>query len=399
MFRRKDKKGEMAQRRRLDTSLFEEIIDTGEAPARLRLGRQLARLVADGATHPQERMEALPCLLRLLMDPHKPIRAELARILTPFAGLHPDIIFTIAADDDDIALPFLERSTALRGKRQLAILRAGDVARLRTMARRADLDPEAVELICREGEAAVVAVLLDNAAARPTQADLKRVYARFRGEEAIVRRLLERADLPLEVRIAHVHHVAGNLRKRLRIGGWLPGVALPRSLVETEERALAEILSRAKQDEELARAVAFASSRDILTPAVIFRAAAHGHLAVLVHAMAYLGRVSPRRVRAMIGKRGSAMMLRALYRRCGLPEESFMLVRAMCDVARKEGLPLEPGAVAADFGLKVLERLATGYDMLGVAERARLSALLAQLADERTRTLAQQLDASLRQAA
>ena len=384
----------------LDISIFEDVIANGGADRRMALARQLAALVADSRTPPGEREDVTPCLLKLLMDPVKDIRAEIVRILRPVAGLHPDIVFAIAADEEDIALPFLNLSPSVTGVRQMAVFKAGDVLRRKALARRCDVDARVVEAIALEGEAETVLELLNNPALQLDNASAKRIYVRFRDDARITGLLLERPDLPLEIRIAHVRATSEKLRAHMNRTGWLAANDAGDVIAETEERAMVDILARARDSEELMASIGFMSRKNALTPSVILRAACHGHVAVLEHALAHLSGMSPERVHRLACGKG-ALSLRAVYNKSGLPQSCFMLVRAIFDVARAleqhsfGKARLSPEA----FGRKVLERMASGYAMIPVAEKARLIDLLARFADDDTREMARRLGAGLQKAA
>jgi len=384
----------------LDVSVFAEVIEDGMITDRMALGRQLAEFVTDSDVPQIDREAALPYLLRLLDDPVKAVRSGIVHMLTPHEGLHPDIVFTIAADEEDIALPFLENSPSVGGRRQLAIFRAGDRARRLVIAGRPDLDPAVADFIAMEGEKAVVMALLDNPAAAGCDRNCKRIYVRFRDDADVIHRLLEMDDLPLEIRVAHVAHVSGRMRKRLKSEGLLPALCSVNFVDEAEEKALVEVFARARSDEQLASAIAFASRKNILTPAILLRAACHGHVAVLEHGLAFLAGVSVRKVRAARQRMG-LVSLRGIYRRSGLPESCFMLVRVLLDVAHEKGIEGVggEGRAPSEFGMLVLERIATGYEDLGVAERGVLAELLAEFADEETARLALRLQDGLRVAA
>ena len=384
----------------LDVSVFAEVIEDGMITDRMALGRQLAEFVTDSDVPQIDREAALPYLLRLLDDPVKAVRSSIVHMLTPHEGLHPDIVFAIAADEEDIALPFLENSPSVGGRRQLAIFRAGDRARRLVIAGRPDLDPAVADFIAMEGEKAVVMALLDNPAAAGCDRNCKRIYVRFRDDADVIHRLLEMDDLPLEIRVAHVAHVSGRMRKRLKSEGLLPALCSVNFVDEAEEKALVEVFARARSDEQLASAIAFASRKNILTPAILLRAACHGHVAVLEHGLAFLAGVSVRKVRAARQRMG-LVSLRGIYRRSGLPESCFMLVRVLLDVAHEKGIEGVggEGRAPSEFGMLVLERIATGYEDLGVAERGVLAELLAEFADEETVRLALRLQDGLRVAA
>ncbi len=390
----------------LDVSVFADVIENGMITDRMALGRQLAEFIVDPDTPDIDREAALPYLLSLLNDPVRAVRSGIVHILTPHENLHPDIVFSIAADEEDIALPFLETSPSVSGRRQLAIFRAGDRSRRIVLAGRPDLDPAVVDFIAMEGDKPVVMALLDNAALSANSSILdcarncKRIYVRFRDDADVVHRLLEMSDLPLEIRVAHVEYVSGRMRTQLKSEGLLPALHSAGFVDEAEEKALVEVLARARSDAQLASAIAFASRRDILTPAILLRAACHGHVAVLEHGLAFLAGVSIRRVRGAIHGFG-LVSLHGLHRRAGLPESCFMLVRTLLDVAREHDLDgfAGEGLAPSEFGVLVLEKIATGYDELSVAERSRLAGLLAEFADEETAELALRLQDGLRVAA
>jgi len=338
----------------LDVSVFSEVIENGMITDRLALGRQLAEFITDPNVAEVDREAALPYLLRLLHDPVKAVRSGIVDFLTPHEGLHPDIVFTIAADEEDVALPFLESSPSVGGRRQLAIFRAGDRARRLVIAGRPDLDPAVADFIAMEGDKAVVMALLDNPAVAGCDRNCKRIYVRFRDDEDVIHRLLEMDDLPLEIRVAHVAHVSGRMRRRLKSEGLLPAFHSVDFVNEAEEKALVDVFARARSDDQLASAIAFASRKDILTPAILLRAACHGPL-----------------------------------------------VRTLLDAAREKGIggPGEEVCAPSEFGMLVLEKIAAGYEDLSVSERAALAELLAEFADEETARLALRLQDGLRVAA
>src|SRR5689334_7228510 len=91
----------------LDVSIFDTIIETGDVQARIRLALQLAGLIGNPGAPEGERSCVVPTVLKLAIDPAKDVRRGLADQLVGIADLHGDILFSIIADDDDIALPFL----------------------------------------------------------------------------------------------------------------------------------------------------------------------------------------------------------------------------------------------------------------------------------------------------
>jgi uncharacterized protein (DUF2336 family) len=102
---------------------------------------ELAAFVADPATPEVERRAVVPAVLKLTGFPDTELRRELAARLSQATALHADIVFSLAAADDEIALPFLAATPALDAWRMLAILQVGDTARQVTLANRRDIHP------------------------------------------------------------------------------------------------------------------------------------------------------------------------------------------------------------------------------------------------------------------
>src|SRR5690606_11770582 len=107
----------------------DKVIEAGDIAARTHLAKQLAAFVADPANSPEEREMVVPPILRLSVDPVADVRRELANGLKPVGELNADILFTVVADDDAIALPFLAECAGLDPWRMLAILQVGDISR------------------------------------------------------------------------------------------------------------------------------------------------------------------------------------------------------------------------------------------------------------------------------
>src|SRR5437868_15006401 len=94
----------------LDVSIFDMIIETGDVQARLQLVVELAGLLNDAEAPESERNCVVPSVLKLAADPVKDVRRLLAETVVAAKDLHGDILFSIVADDDDIALPFLAQT-------------------------------------------------------------------------------------------------------------------------------------------------------------------------------------------------------------------------------------------------------------------------------------------------
>ncbi len=380
----------------LDTTIFDRVINSGNTGARRHLAAQLARLMIDPAAPAAEKKLIVPALLKLAVDPVSDIRRLLAEKLAMVDDLNADLAFAIIADSDDIALPFLAETRALDHWRMLAVVQVGDAARQMVVAQRGDLSAEIVSHIAGHCDESVCALLLDNVSAHLQPDDCRRLYVRFRDCPEIVERLLEWADLPLEVRILQAKRAANRVHTLMAERGWIPANDAEAIVVDAEETTLLKILETA-QTLELDRLIPFLCAKQMLTTSIILRAALRGRMAIVERALAYLTSTSLPKLRQKIAGHG-IMGLKSVISASGLPASSFWLLRAATDIhvdlsGRQRSL--EPEV----FARAVVEAVMTRYDVIDAAQKMRLLDMVARLTDERTRALAIKLKSSLAQAA
>lgn len=380
----------------LDTTVFDAVIEAGDPAACRRLAVELAAFLADPATPEVERQAVVPAVLKLAGFPDQALRRDLAARLGQCSKLHADIVFTLAAAEDEIALPFLAATPALDAWRMLAILQVGDTARRIMLANRRDIHPEVITAIAGRGCPASVAALLDNPACRPRPSDYRRMYERFVDEPDIVERLLERPDLPPELRILHARQAAARVESLLATRGWMAPDDAEAFLAEAEESAILRILETS-EPRHLDRLMAFLSTKDMLHASLILRAACRGRMGVVEQALAWLSSVPRKRVHALMSGQGS-VALKAVYRAAGLPMASFPVFRAAVEAWRR----IDPSAVsmaAEEFGRHVVESLMTGFPDMPGPERAAQLELVSRFTEGRTRELAHRLRDKVAEAA
>ncbi|MGE4245427.1 MAG: DUF2336 domain-containing protein [Parvibaculaceae bacterium] len=380
----------------LDTSVFDKVIETGDIAARTHLARQLADFIADPRNSPTEKGVVIPPVLQLAVDPVADVRRELAQGLRPVTDLNADVLFTIVADDDAIALPFLAECAAIDPWRMLAILQVGDASRQLVIAARPDLPPEAVAHVATRSSLIVVAAMLDNVGCHIPGSDYRRLYVRFRDEPEIVERLLKRKDLPLEVRILQAKRASSRIQKLVMERGWIAANDAESIIADVEETTVLKLLEQASAD-ELDRLVPFLGKREMLNAALVMRACCRGQMAVVERSMAWLSSMSLRHVHGLI-EGNSRIPLKAMFSASGLPKSTYAMVRASIDVWREiraVGEALAP----EQFSRRVVETLVTRYDDIAAVEKIRLLDLVAKFSDERTRSIVSRLKSSLQQQA
>ena len=380
----------------LDDRIFMTVIAEGDTDQRMALATQLADFVASPETPEMEREQSVPALLKLAADPVFRVREILAEKLVDVPWLNADLLFAIIADDDEIALPFLAETPALGHWHMLAVLRVGDDARRATVALRPDISSEAVDYIIESLPLAVNALMLENENLILTADQYRALYDRFGETREVLDILLERADLPLDIRIGHARLAASRMQQLVVERGWLPANGAVEMVTEAEELAVLNILTGTAQEQRgdlINRLV----DDELITPSLIVRAACTGATDLVADILASLAGVPAKRaLDAMFVK--PAGTFRSLHAKAGLPQSCYWTLQAACDVAREErqeGVRLPP----EDFGRRMIEVLLTRYEALPMAERPKQLDFVGRFAADRTRHIARRLKADLLRAA
>lgn len=384
-----------AKRPPLDISVFELALKNGGVDVCLRLAEQLVGFVADERTPEEERALVRPILLKLANHKAREVRERVAGLAARHGLVEPELVFSIMADEDDIAVRFIEEARRLPGLLQLAVLRAGDEARRRAVCKRPDVAPDVVREVVERGERPLILALLANENAILPASLARQLYVRWREDEQVIAALLKRTDLPLEVRIAHVEISAGRLREVMAQADWASAARAVEAATGMEEQALVDILADAADEEQLMTALEFLSRRGKLTAGVLLRAACAGHVAVLVQALAWLARMKAARLAAALEPGASLGVVRAALAKSGLSTQAHPLALGVFLAARREGsVAADVGRRMPGFGPRVLEALAD-TDVLSVTEKIQAANLLQRVGDETTRELAARFVQSL----
>jgi uncharacterized protein (DUF2336 family) len=380
----------------LDVTVFEAVLACGQSEARMALARQLASLLSDPETLQIEKDQVVPVMLKLATDLDRQVRVVLAEELSSCKELHQDMIFAVVADEDEIALPFLAATPALNGWHMQAILRVGDDGRQKTIALRPDIAADAVSFIIRAGGAVAVAALLHNRKAKLKPLDLAQIYARLSNAPDVVDLLLERKDLPLDIRITQAKRAAVRMRQMMAERGWMPANDATDLVADAEENAVLQVLVQASAAERV-QAMNFLSSQNILTPSLIIRAACMGEMKVLAAALAHLSGQQYERVHGLLETRG-ALGVRSMLNRSMLPTGCHAIISAACDVAaqaKAEDVRLD----ADNFGRRLLETLMMQFGALGARDQAKLMDYVGRFADDKVRKIARKLKSDMLRAA
>lgn len=380
----------------LDVSVFTEVLENGDTMARARLAVQLSAFAKAEETSDADREHVHPILLKLCVDPVKDVRKALVAGLLDYHKLHADVVFSIIADDDEIALPFLATTPALNHWHMVAILRVGDEKRQQVLLMRSDLSIEALNYAVKSSPVDVCLALFSNPAIQLSHDHYQTLYERFNQSTEVVEMLLSRPDLPLDLRIVQAKRAANRMRQLMSERGWVAVNDAADLVEDAEETAILRILVEARQP-ELARAIPFLVSKNMLTPSIIVRSASLGELRVVQWALAHLSGVNLARAHEMMFGR-SFGGVKSLASKAGLPATCVAIIQAACDVV-KDAQEAEVNLDPESFGRRLIEALMTRYETMSSVDRTKNLELIGRYGEDKVRRIATRLRADLSRAA
>jgi uncharacterized protein (DUF2336 family) len=192
------------------------------APALLRAdaAHALARAFLVSPLAPEEREEVEAALTVLLDDPAVEVRLALADILAPSEHAPQHIILTLAADKDAVAALVAEHSPLILDSELVDMVATRSEQIQTAIARRPFLSRSVSAAIAEVSTAAACETLLANPGARILRFSLDRIVSRHGQSPSLRLALLERDDLPIEIRHILTAKLGEALRELVVGRGW-----------------------------------------------------------------------------------------------------------------------------------------------------------------------------------
>ncbi len=360
--------------------------ETARVADRARAANALGRAWLHSELGRDERQAALMAMTYLLDDPSPKVRLALAEALALAPNAPRALILALAEDQAEIAATVITRSPVMTDEDFIDLAGRGDSLRRSLIAARPQVSMIVSAAIAAIGDEPEILQLLENGDNSFAAATLRDISRRHGDSPEVRSLLLERDDLPADVRHMLMQKVADALA----------GCDL---VLATVERNRAERIAREAAEAGTLAIAGEASERDIpvlvehlragcrLTPAFLMHALCAGRVDFIAGVLVSLTGVEERRVRAVLST-GRAHAVRALYEAAGLKRdlstvfaEATLLLRKAAQAGLK-GLDLAgeliarfrkagaPRSAATDL-LDMVERLA----MLDQRQQARAYAL------------------------
>ncbi len=264
----------------------------------------------------EERRAAETALVYLLDDPSPKVRLAMSTALAQSIDAPRLVIHALARDQIEVAGHVVALSPLLSDGDLVDLLAEGHADIQRVIAMRQSISSGVAAAIAEIGSAAAVCDLLDNSDARIAHFSLRRIADRY-GETAEIRsRLIDRGDLPLDLRHQLVLSVSEALAAsplvRLSIGE-------ARVSRVTRDACTQSVLLLAEdaQPTELPALIEHLRLSGRLTPAFLVHALCHGAIDLFTAALVRLSEQPASRVQGIL-RDGRPQALAALFAGSGL---------------------------------------------------------------------------------
>jgi uncharacterized protein (DUF2336 family) len=307
---------------------------------------KLCRSIDTAPLSGEDRDTAQEILRVMAGDAAELVRRALAVTLKASPLVPRDVALKLARDVESISLPLLSFSPVFLDSDLVDIVRLGGPVRQLAIARRPMLSRSVTDAIAEHGGDRAVASACANDNADFAESALQQVMARFETHEKVLAAIAYRNALPLSVSEKLVTLVGDHLRDHLIAHHAIPADTALTLAVGAAERATMDLVDEAGRAADIKGFVSHLASEGRLTPSLLLRGVAQGHITFFEWGIAELAGVPHHRTWLMIHDAGP-LGLRAIYERAGLPARLFPAFRAAVDTYH---------AMEFDGGARDLER-------------------------------------------
>lgn len=316
------------------SALTEEDIRTlvkgATADERAFAARKLCKTIDTVPLDDEDRQSAAEILRIMAGDAAELVRKALAETLKASAHLPRDVALKLARDVESISLPLLNFSPAFTDDDLAEIVKLGGPVRQLAIAKRPTLSRSVTGALSEHGGERALTAACANDNADFAETSLQRVIGRFAKSERVLAAMAYRAVLPLSVSERLIALVGEQVRAHLEGHHSMAAADALQVAIATTERATVDLVDQASRTADIRAFVVGLNHDKRLTPSLLLRALAHGHMTFFEWGVAELAGVPHHRTWLMIHDAGP-LGLRAIYERAGLPARLFPAFRVAVD--------------------------------------------------------------------
>ncbi|MDQ0462705.1 uncharacterized protein (DUF2336 family) [Caulobacter ginsengisoli] len=291
---------------------------------------KLCRVIDRGELTDEDRAKAGDILRVMANDAAELVRRALAVTLKQSDVLPHDVAMKLARDVESVCLPVLNFSPVFTDDDLAEIVRLGGPVRQTAIAKRPILSEKVTAAIVEHGAETAVKTACANDNATFSERTLSKAIQRFEKSEQVLAAVAYRNALPLSITERLIELVGDQVREHLINHHAVSAEVALQLTIDTKERAVVDLVDQAGRAADPKAFAAHLRKAERLTPSLLLRCLAHGHMTFFECAVAELAGVPHHRTWLMIHDAGP-LGLRAIYERAGLPARLYAAFRAGVD--------------------------------------------------------------------
>lgn len=339
------------------------LVKGATADQRAAAAHKLCRAMEQTRLSDEDRDQAQEILRIMAADAAELVRRAMAVTLKTSDLLPRDVAMKLARDVESVALPLLTFSPVFTDEDLAEVVQKGGPTRQLAIAKRPQLSEKVTSAISTYGAEGAVMAAATNDNARFSERGLQMAVERFAKSEQVLAAVAYRNSLPLSVTERLIEMVGDQVRDHLINHHQISPETALKIALGAKERATVDLVDQAGRVADLAAFTAHLHRAERLTPSLLLRALAHGHIGFLEWGLCRLSGIPHHKVWLMVHDAGP-LGLRAIYDRAELPQRLYPAFRAGVDAFHA----LELEEVTHDsirFQEKMLQRFLTQPNIPG----------------------------------
>ena len=291
---------------------------------------KLCRRIDEMDLTAEDRDVAREILRVMAADAAELVRRALAVTLKASPMVPRDVALKLAKDVESVASPMLTFSPVFTDEDLVEIIRFAGPVRQIAIASRASLTETVTGALVEHGAEPAVRTAVANDNAVFSETGLQKAISRFASSQDLLAAVAYRNALPLSIAERLVNLVGDQVRDHLINQHHIAPELAVQVALGARERATIDLVDQAGRAADVEHFVEHLQMSGRLTPSLLLRALAHGHMTFFEWGLAQLAKVPHHRTWLMIHDAGP-LGLRAIYERAGMPTRLFPAFRAAVD--------------------------------------------------------------------
>ncbi|MFZ4540535.1 MAG: DUF2336 domain-containing protein, partial [Rickettsiales bacterium] len=314
-----------------------ELLVREPSPAmRTRICEKISNGYHSGLYNENEQKLANEIFRLLLKDTEMKVRLLMAESLKHSMQVPHDIIWALANDRAEVAVPLLEFSHVLSEEDLIAIVRATrEHPKLKAVARRETVSKELSHALVEKHDREVTRTLLANKGTVLADTSMDIILDEFARDNSVLEELVMRGGLPYQFAEKLFANVSDTLKKQLTRKYRMNLHVVEEATVGARETAVLQFISPWMSQNDINYLVDDMHRNKRLTDSVIIRSLCIGDLRFFETAIAKRVGIPASNARILLIDPGQ-LGFKALYDSSGMPESFYEPIRMMLSLALEE---------------------------------------------------------------